>query len=180
MVLSYVLLCSCSLHLTLTGVDGAVIWHKWTSVFLLMSQRTRNLSRQTRNSRKKNFKNDQSNTNSPLDVVFSWMRGIHLWDSRAGGWGPNKLPAPPGPSAPQTTREQWQDQLLDFWAAHAHFRHNCVVQVVVHLIQTAGTTSSNHCQEHINVFAGFKWYLYASFKMFTGFRSYTEWKQACN
>ena len=71
--------------------------------------------------KKKRFKSDQSNTNSPLDVVFSWMRGIHLWDYRAGGWGPNKLPAPPGPSAPQTTCEQWQDQLLDFWAAHGHF-----------------------------------------------------------
>lgn len=55
-----------------------------------------------------------SNTNSPLDVLVFWMRGIHTWASQAGEQGQHTGPVPPGSSAQQSADEKLQERSLHF------------------------------------------------------------------
>lgn len=107
---SYLFSFSLFLHLPMTGVDVPVLSHQWMSVFFLASQKTRNISKHIKSLAEVQF---SANINSPHNVVCTWMSHIDIWASRIVGTGQNTVPAPPEPSAPRPTCEEWQQLLAD-------------------------------------------------------------------
>lgn len=55
-----------------------------------------------------------------------------MWASPAAGPGQNTGPAPPGPAAPRSAREESQDQLLHMLALASYFegKHWCFCKLL--------------------------------------------------